>query len=488
MHHIVSDGWSLGVLRARARRALRGLRAGASRRRCRSCPSSTPTTPLWQRALARGRGARSGSSPTGRSSSRARPRRSSCPTDRPRPPVQTHRGARAALRAAAGALSRRSRALARREGVTLFMTLLAAFDVLLAPLHRAGRHRGRHAHRGPHARRDRGAHRLLRQHAGLRADLSTASRPFRELLARVRETCLGAYAHQDLPFERLVRGARARARPEPLAALPGDVRAAERAARGADACRGRRGCARRGGRAPARRSSICTLALRRGRGRPRRRRSSTPPISSTRRPSSGWSGTSQRCSKASPPTRSARVCELPLLTEAERRQLLVEWNDTAAALPAGRRHPRALRGAGATRDARRAGASSFEGERLTYRELERARQPARPPPARAAASGRSRWSASACERSRRHGRRACSASSRPAAPTCRSTRRTRRAARASCSRTAARRSCSTEARRRRRCPPTAARSVVSTRDGDALAARDRRRRRVAARRRRTSPT
>jgi hypothetical protein len=95
------------------------------------------------------------------------------------------------------------RELSRRHGATLFMTLLAAFKALL------GRYTGQDdvvvgtplAHRN---------HVELEPLIGLfantlvlRTDLG-GDPPFREALARVRETCLGAYAHPDLPFERLV--------------------------------------------------------------------------------------------------------------------------------------------------------------------------------------------------------------------------------------------------------------------------------------------
>ena len=96
------------------------------------------------------------------------------------------------------------KALSRSEGATLFMTLLAAFKVLLSSLQWTGR-------TSWSARRWRDAiERRLEPLIGffvntlvLRTEL-TAEPSFRELLGRVREVCLGAYAHQDVPFEKLV--------------------------------------------------------------------------------------------------------------------------------------------------------------------------------------------------------------------------------------------------------------------------------------------
>ena len=80
------------------------------------------------------------------------------------------------------------------------MTLLAAFQVLLA-LHRAGGHRvGTPIADAPS--RDRGADRLLRQHAGAAHRPSGPELP--GAAGAVREVTLGAYDHQDLPFEKLV--------------------------------------------------------------------------------------------------------------------------------------------------------------------------------------------------------------------------------------------------------------------------------------------
>ncbi len=124
------------------------------------------------------------------------------PTDRPRPAVQTFHGARQYLhlpKSLSGALN----ALSRREGVTLFMTLLAAFKTLLY------RYTGQDdiVVGSPIANRNRreieGLIGFFVNTLVLRTDLS-GNPTFRELLGRVHGVALGAYAHQDLPFEKLV--------------------------------------------------------------------------------------------------------------------------------------------------------------------------------------------------------------------------------------------------------------------------------------------
>ena len=191
--------------------------------------------------------------------------------------------------------------------------------------------------------------------------------------------------------------------------------------------------------------------------RPRRPRasraaSSTTPTSSTRPPS--------RACLAHLRTPAARravanperpLSELPLLAEAERQQLLVEWNDTARGLPA-RRAPSTRSSRPRSRARPTPSPLAFEGTRRSPTPARRARQPARPPPARAGRRPRlpspSAWSA------RWSWSSPCWPSSRPAAPTSRWTPPTPPSAWPSCSRTRGAPLLLTQRRARRpRCPP-----------------------------------
>ena len=125
------------------------------------------------------------------------------PTDRPRPAVQTFAGARHCV-ALPPALSAALRRLARREGTSLFMTLLAAFEVLLhrytgqddLALGTVSAGRGR-----PEIERLLG---FFANPLCLRADVS-GDPTFSQLLTRVREESLEALAHDDVPFEAVVK-------------------------------------------------------------------------------------------------------------------------------------------------------------------------------------------------------------------------------------------------------------------------------------------
>jgi amino acid adenylation domain-containing protein len=200
IHHAVFDGWSSRLL-------LRDLgdcyRAAAGGPPAPAPPALTYADyAAWQREALAGE-ALAGGLAWWRERLAGAPTVLELPADHPRPPVQTHRGERHSLSLPpplAGALL----ALCRREGVTLYVAMLAAFDVLLwrltgerdllvaAPV--AGR---------PLAE--------LEELVGffvdtvvVRADLG-GDPSFTELLGRVRAAVVGALAHQQVPFERLVQ-------------------------------------------------------------------------------------------------------------------------------------------------------------------------------------------------------------------------------------------------------------------------------------------
>ncbi len=200
MHHIVSDGWSIGVLLKELSAAYEAFVAGR-RPELPKLSIQYADFAVWQRAWLQGetldRQMKYWKERLGRKAPTLE-----LPTDRPRPPVQSYRGASLTHLIDLG-LTRRLKALARRENVTPYMFLLAVFKTLL----------GRYTRQDdivvgtPVANRNRTE---LEPLVGffvntlvLRTDLS-GDPTFRELLGRVRDVTLGAFAHQDVPFEKLV--------------------------------------------------------------------------------------------------------------------------------------------------------------------------------------------------------------------------------------------------------------------------------------------
>jgi amino acid adenylation domain-containing protein len=204
LHHIAGDGWSVGVF-VRELGALYGAGiAGRSRR-----PSPLPALPiqyadfaLWQREQLTG-AVLERQLAWWRERLSGMPALLDLPLDRPRPPVLSERPAATQPIRLPADLASALAALSRRAGATLFMTLLAAYQALLGRL--SGQERlvvGT-----PVANRTRsevfGLIGFFVNTLALSADLA-GDPAFSALLARTRETALGAYAHQDLPFERLV--------------------------------------------------------------------------------------------------------------------------------------------------------------------------------------------------------------------------------------------------------------------------------------------
>jgi amino acid adenylation domain-containing protein len=200
LHHIVSDGWSLGILVREIAALYEAFAAGR--------PSPLPALPIqyadyaaWQRRYLDGE-VLARQLVYWKKTLAGAPEALDLPTDRPRPPMQSFRGAQVRV-SFPGTLARALSALARKEGATLYMTLLAAFQVLLA------RSTGQDdiVVGTPVANRTRteteGLIGFLINTLVIRTALGEAP-TFRDVLARVREAALGAYAHQDVPFERLV--------------------------------------------------------------------------------------------------------------------------------------------------------------------------------------------------------------------------------------------------------------------------------------------
>ncbi|HEY0736083.1 MAG TPA: amino acid adenylation domain-containing protein, partial [Herpetosiphonaceae bacterium] len=200
MHHIVSDGWSMSILIREIITLYHAFTANVPAQLA-DLPVQYADYALWQRAWLQGDVLQQQLSYWKHQLGGA-PAALDLPTDWPRPPVQTFRGATHSL-SLPPALSQSLEALSQREGVTLFMTLLAGFKLLLA------RYSGQDdlVIGTPIANRTQseveGLIGCFINTLALRTDLS-GNPTFREILRRVREVSLGAYAHQDLPFEHLV--------------------------------------------------------------------------------------------------------------------------------------------------------------------------------------------------------------------------------------------------------------------------------------------
>ncbi len=200
IHHIAFDGWSARVLVEQLAALYDAFVAGK--------PSALPELPIqyadfahWQRQWLQDEVLETQLSYWKEKLASSLPSLD-LPTDRPRPAVQTHCGARQSS-VLPSSLLQALKALSRQEEVTLFMTLLAAFKVLLhrytsqddivvgSPI--AGR---------THVETE-GLIGFFVNTLVLRTDLS-GNPTLLKLLGRVREVALGAYAHKDLPFEKLV--------------------------------------------------------------------------------------------------------------------------------------------------------------------------------------------------------------------------------------------------------------------------------------------
>jgi amino acid adenylation domain-containing protein len=362
VHHVAADAWSLGLLI----RELGELYAACVEAR----PSPLPELSVqyadyavWQRGRLQGDRLEE-LLRTWRERLTPRPPALELPTDRPRPPVRSPRGARRPVRFDAAAVDAMRR-LGGPAGATLFMAVLAVFQAVLA------RHAGQDDVAVGTAVADRpdpaleGVIGLFLNILVLRGDLS-GDPTFRVLLMRGRETALGALAHAELPFEQLVEALQPerdlsrsplfqvfftlRSEPLPELALPG------LALRPADTFTG------------AVQFDLSLLLEESGSGG-----------------IDGWiehssdlfDGTTVErlalhcshllASAAADPDR--RLSDLPLLSEAERAELLVQWNDTRLEVPGPEACIHELVQAQAERTPDRIAVVDGEAA-LTYRELE----------------------------------------------------------------------------------------------------------------------
>jgi natural product biosynthesis luciferase-like monooxygenase protein/amino acid adenylation domain-containing protein/non-ribosomal peptide synthase protein (TIGR01720 family) len=361
LHHVASDGWSTGIL-LRETSALYEARLGGADAALPPLPVQYADFAVWQRAwlagevldrqLAFWRAELAGAPPV-----------LDLPTDRPRPAVQ---GSREGVRALAlpASTSRALRALSRREGATLFMTLLGAWQLLLArwaaeddvsvgsPV--AGRTR----------LETEGLIGFFVNMLVLRTELRTEA-SFTELLRGVRETTLGAYAHQDVPFEKLVEelAPQRSLTHTPLFQATFSLRSRERAAPWSGSLRmeamGEEGGAAKYDLALDLEESGDALA-----GTISYRRELFD-AATVERMAEHFA--TLAAAVAADPDRP--LAAIPMLGEAERHRLVEEWNATERPFPGGLRIHQAFEAQAARTP--EATALVFGGEEVTYAELDR---------------------------------------------------------------------------------------------------------------------
>jgi amino acid adenylation domain-containing protein len=200
LHHIVADGWSLGVLLAELTTSYTAYACG-TQPALRALPVQYLDFALWQRQWLQGAIGHE-QAEYWRRTLRGAPMMLELPTDRPRPAQQDYAGASVPVRLSSE-LTRGLKALSTRHGVTLHMTLLAGWASLLARL--SGQ--AEVVIGTPVANRRRaeleGLVGCFVNTLALRIDTS-GSPTVAQLLTRVREVSVAAQSHQDLPFEQVV--------------------------------------------------------------------------------------------------------------------------------------------------------------------------------------------------------------------------------------------------------------------------------------------
>ncbi|WP_338282824.1 amino acid adenylation domain-containing protein, partial [Corallococcus caeni] len=200
MHHIVSDGWSMQVL-VKEVGALYAAYAEGRESPLAELPVQYADYAAWQRGWLRGE-VLEGQLAWWRQQLEGAPPALELPTDKARPAVQRFRGASYTV-GLPGALEEQVKTLAQREGVTSFMLLLAAWQVVLAKYSGQADVSVGTPIAGRNQTQLEGLIGFFVNTLVLRTKVE-GRESFRQVLARVRETALGAYAHQEVPFEKLV--------------------------------------------------------------------------------------------------------------------------------------------------------------------------------------------------------------------------------------------------------------------------------------------
>ncbi|WP_137821500.1 non-ribosomal peptide synthase/polyketide synthase [Pseudomonas sp. D(2018)] len=200
LHHIVSDGWSMNVLIDEFSRLYRAFCAGEAPQLT-ELPIQYRDYALWQRQWLEA-GEQERQLDYWKTHLGSEHSLLELPADHPRPASPSYKGVRLEF-AIEPALAEQLRGLARQQGVTLFMLLLASYQVLLA------RYSGQREIRVgvPIANRNRaeteGLIGFFVNTQVLRSEFD-GQLPFATLLQQVKQAALGAQAHQELPFEQLV--------------------------------------------------------------------------------------------------------------------------------------------------------------------------------------------------------------------------------------------------------------------------------------------
>ncbi len=361
IHHIAADGWSTGIF-SRELGVLYETFSQDKSSPLQELPIQYADYAVWQREWLQGEVLEKQLSYWKEKLAGA-PAVLELPTDRPHPFVQSYQGAKQRL-TLSKSVTEGIKRLSQREGTTLFMTLLAAFQTLLmrytsqddivvgTPI--AGRSQAE----------TENLIGFFVNTLALRTDLS-GDPSFKELLARVKEVTLGAYTHQDVPFEKLVEelqperslsrtplfqvvfalhnmpGQASELSGLKLSGLPLDIGKSQFdlslfAFEGAEGL-------------------SCVLEY------------STDLFDAAT--ATRMLGHFARLLEAIVADPEQRLSKLPLLSEAERHQLLVEWNDTATVYPKDKTIHQLFEAQVEERPD--AVAVVFEDHQLTYRELNR---------------------------------------------------------------------------------------------------------------------